>query len=172
MREVKGGKIFVKGIQHKRVQTSAGYSQNNPELARDCSDCNQHEFGRVCVRFILQKFYLPLTSLKRLSRWFYPTLIKITKILYLVLPNTIYYTIILQPLLEIYMPVEICFILLFLLLLLLCNEFWKSGISIYIIWYNGWILICKVSKWLYQSARHNRIGFRWNHLPSSGKKLN
>ena len=23
---------------------SAGYSQNNPDLARDGSDCNQHEF--------------------------------------------------------------------------------------------------------------------------------
>ena len=90
MREVKGGKIIVKGIQHKRVQTSAGYSQNNPELA-----------------------------------------IKITKILYSVLLNIIYYTIVLQPILEISKPTEIHIVL--LLILLLCDEFGKSGISIYII---------------------------------------
>ena len=36
---------------------SAGYSQNDPELAKDGSDCNQHEFGRVCVR---KKINLPV----------------------------------------------------------------------------------------------------------------
>ena len=47
----------------------------NLKLPRVCSDCNQNEFGPVCVRFILQIFYLLLISLKRLSRWFYPLLI-------------------------------------------------------------------------------------------------
>ena len=51
-----GGKIFVKLIQHKLVQTHANFCQNNPSQAQDCSDCKQPLFGLVCVGFILQKF--------------------------------------------------------------------------------------------------------------------
>ena len=58
-------------------------------------------------------------------------LIKITKILYSVFPNIIYCTIVIQPILEISKPIEISFVLLLLLLILLHNEFGKSGISIY-----------------------------------------
>ena len=102
------------------------------EFVRDCSDCNQHRFGQVCVRFILKKFYLLLTTHKRLSRWFYRTLIEITKILYSVLPNTKYCTVVLQPIFQLYKPIEIHFVL-----LLLQNMIKKGGLC------NGTKLIFK-----------------------------
>ena len=58
--------------------------------------------------------------------------------------------------------IELRFVLL-LLLLLLCNKFGKSGISICKIWNSGQILMFKVSRQPYRSARHDRIICSWNH---------
>ena len=44
---------------------SADYIQNRPELVRDGSDGNQHEYRQACVR---KKLTYQFTSLKRLSR--------------------------------------------------------------------------------------------------------
>ena len=43
---------------------STGYSQSHPELARDGSDCNQHEFGLVCVRKKLTSLNFPQNAKK------------------------------------------------------------------------------------------------------------
>merc|ERR1712115_237017 len=52
----------------KQVQTSTNYAENHSLLARDSSDCKQHEFRQVCIR---KKITYHLTFLNRLSRYFY-----------------------------------------------------------------------------------------------------
>ena len=44
--------------------------------------------------------------------------------------------------------------------------------SAYIFWNNGRILMFKVSKRPYRSARHDEIIFRWHHNPPGGENLN
>ena len=71
-------------------------------------------------------------------------------------------------------PIEKGFVC--ILLLLLCEELWKLGISNYKIWNNGRILMFKISKWLYRSfasgATASIVAKNWtNNLSQPFKEL-